>query len=196
MGAKKIWNCRNTPETTCLRKRAVRLNFIQMFTGIFERFVDFPATALRPTSPLLMASRNVLADKLDAISGNTIPVCTYLAGVFCSSQKTSCYASNFTHSRRLHQVDPRTYSFRDNYVIYRAQRVASRGSNQLWKLRASCVVISLQLWNSTFQICGSNALFMMQHACYVTHRDRQINGNVMDARKIQAESQILHRHIV
>lgn len=36
---------------------------------------------------------------------------------------------------------------------------------------------------------------MMQRACYVTRRDRQINGNVMDARKIQAESQTSRRHV-
>jgi len=46
-GNKEIRNCRNAPETVCLRKRAARLNFIQMFTGIFERFVDFPAAVPR-----------------------------------------------------------------------------------------------------------------------------------------------------
>jgi len=46
-GDKEIRNRRNAPETVCLRKRATRLNFIQMFAGIFERFVDFPAAASR-----------------------------------------------------------------------------------------------------------------------------------------------------
>lgn len=190
---KETRNCRNAPETACLRKRAVRLNFIQMFGHLGT--VRWLSCGSVPTSPLLMASRDVLADKLGAISGTHARtqfrhVNRVLGGIILFIARADAENRGLPYKyiiillvRGTHSI--RVYSFRDNYVIYR-ERIVSR---TLLRLRLVAEVMSLACGNIIaimkldVLICGSNALFMMQRASDAVRRDRQINENTLEYRE-------------